>query len=71
MKEYLTIPEAASLLRLGERTTYELARTGRLPGVAKIAGKWLIHRERLLTWLEEGGECPRGRPGARKSGLDV
>lgn len=61
MREYLTIPEAALLLRLGKRTTYELARTGRLPGTAKVAGQWRIHRERLVRWLEQGGECPKVR----------
>ena len=38
-QECLTIPEVAKLLKLGERTVYQLARDGRLVGAAKKNGK--------------------------------
>lgn len=31
--EFLTVPEAAKLLRIGENTAYELVRQGRLPAM--------------------------------------
>ena len=37
--EFLTLPEAAELLRLGQRTLYRLARQGDLPAI-KIGGQW-------------------------------
>ena len=40
--EYLTLPEAAALLRIGERTAYELARKRELPAI-KIGGQWRVH----------------------------
>ena len=56
MPEYLTIDEVCELLQLGKRTVYELARTGRLPGAAKIGGQWRVNRAKLAAWLEAGGE---------------
>lgn len=31
--EFLSVPEAAALLRIGERTTYKLVRGGELPAL--------------------------------------
>jgi excisionase family DNA binding protein len=56
LAEYLTIEEVCVLLKLGKRTVYELARTGRLPGAAKVGGQWRVNRETLTAWLEAGGE---------------
>lgn len=47
--EFLSIPETASLLRIGERTAYKLVREGRLPAL-KLGGQWRIHRPTLLAW---------------------
>lgn len=44
--EYLTLAEAAELLRIGERTCYDLARQRRLPA-AKVGGQWRIRRADL------------------------
>jgi putative molybdopterin biosynthesis protein len=54
--EFLTIPEAAALLRIGERTVYDLARHRRIPA-AKVGGQWRIRRTDLDAWLERGGEA--------------
>jgi len=54
--ELLTIPEAAQLLRIGERTCYDLARSGRIPA-AKVGGQWRIRRRELEAWLAAGGEA--------------
>lgn len=66
--EYLTIPEVAKLLKLGERTVYQLARDGRLGGAAKVGGQWRCEKGALLDWLKRGGEAhvvvsapPKGR----------
>lgn len=56
-QEFLTIPEVAKLLKLGERTVYELARQGRLVGAAKIGGQWRCEVGALTEWLKQGGEA--------------
>lgn len=50
MPDVLTLPEAASYLRLSERTLYDLARARRVPA-AQLGGKWLFPRARLEAWL--------------------
>jgi excisionase family DNA binding protein len=54
--EYLKITEVAQMLRLGERAVYEMLRTGRIPGAAKAGGKWRVDRDKLVGWMEAGGE---------------
>ena len=56
-EEFLTIPDVAKLLKLGERTIYQLARDGRLGGAAKAGGQWRVERSALMAWLEAGGEA--------------
>ncbi len=58
MYELLTIPETSELLRIGERTVYQMCREGRLPA-AKVAGHWRIRRRDLEAWLDAGGELQR------------
>lgn len=66
MIELLTIREVCVLLRVGERTVYDLCREGRLPGAIKVGGQWRVHHERLLKWIEQGGEAGfSGRDGVR------
>lgn len=55
--EYLTLAEAAALLRIGERTAYALARKGELPAM-KVGGQWRVHRPTLLAWSKTGGVAP-------------
>ena len=57
--EFLTVPEVATLLRIGERTAYDLVRGGRVPGAAKVGGQWRIRRRDLDAWIDAGGEAKR------------
>ena len=52
--EYLTISEAAKLLRIAERTLYELARTERFPAM-KIGDQWRISLAALDERSRTGG----------------
>lgn len=54
--EFLILPEVATLLRIGERTAYDLARTHRIPA-AKVGGQWRIRRADLDAWIARGGEA--------------
>ena len=60
MTELLTIDETAALLKLSDRTIYEMLRNGRLPGAAKVSGKWRVDRDKLLAWIAKGGELADG-----------
>lgn len=53
--EFLTVAEAAALLRIGERTAYKLVRDGRIPA-AKVGNQWRIEKGVFETWLAQGGE---------------
>lgn len=53
--EFLTIPEVAALLRIGERTTYDLARKGELVGAVKVGNQWRVDRRVLRQWAEAQG----------------
>ena len=48
----LTIAEVSSALGVSERTIYEMARTGRLPGALRLGGRWLVRRDLLEKALE-------------------
>ncbi|PHK93754.1 DNA-binding protein [Pseudoroseomonas rhizosphaerae] len=63
MPEFLTLKEAAQLLRLSERALYDLARQQRLPAVI-LAGKWIFPRDLLLRWMARaaGPEAARLAP---------
>jgi len=63
MPDFLTLREAAHLLRLSERALYDLARQRRLPA-AFLAGKWVFPRALLLRWMarEAGAEAARLDP---------
>ena len=64
---FLTIPEAARLLRVAERTVYTLARRGDLPGAVKVGNQWRIDRETLMNWVRRQGRGAEGTTG-RSSG---
>ena len=65
MDTFLTISEVSVLLRLGQRTVYELCRQGRLGGAIKIGGQWRVERTALEAWVRQGGgdlkEAPAGQ----------
>jgi excisionase family DNA binding protein len=60
--EYLTLQEAATLLRIGERTAYTRCRSGQFPGAAKVGGRWRVDRVVLERWLRRGGDAPSKTP---------
>lgn len=55
MTEFMTVAEAAALLRIGERTAYKLVRSGRLPAV-KVGNQWRIERRAFDAWVAGGGD---------------
>lgn len=60
--EVMTLEEVAAFLKIGETTAYQLARAGQLPG-RKVGREWRFLRDRVLDWLEQGGEdSPDGPP---------
>ena len=61
MPEYLTIQEVAHLLKLGERTVYDMLRGGRIPGAAKAGNKWRVDQDELVAWMKAGGELAEER----------
>ncbi len=64
--DMLTLAEAAALLRIGERTAYDLARQGRLPA-AKVGSQWRIRLRDLERWLDRGGEAAADRQGGSEA----
>ena len=67
MTELLTIDETAALLKLSDRTIYAMLREGRLPGAAKVSGKWRIDKRKLLAWVARGGELAEQGDATEKS----
>jgi excisionase family DNA binding protein len=61
MPDFITVKEASELLRVTDRTLYDLCRQGKVPGAAKVGGQWRLDRERLLAWLAQGGEAAADR----------
>ena len=53
--DFITIKDVCELLKLSERTVYNLCREGKLGGAAKVGNQWRIDREELLAWLKTGG----------------
>ncbi|WP_338041930.1 helix-turn-helix domain-containing protein [Myxococcus eversor] len=47
---FLTVDEAATLLRVNRKTLYEAIRLGQVPGVARIGKALRIRRDALVTW---------------------
>jgi len=54
-KDILTIEEAAEYLRLGKRSLYKLAKSGKLPA-KMVLNKWRFEREALREWVRTGGK---------------
>ena len=53
---FLTIEEAADLLRISPRSAYTLAREGRLAGAVKVGNQWRVDRDALMAWVKEEGQ---------------
>jgi excisionase family DNA binding protein len=56
--EFLTVDEAAALLRLNRNTLYEAIHKGRMTGVVRVGKRIRIRRAALLPALtpEDGGD---------------
>ncbi|MFB1484199.1 helix-turn-helix domain-containing protein [Corallococcus sp. RDP092CA] len=53
--EFLTVEEAAALLRVNRKTLYEAIRLGQVPGIARLGRVLRIHRDALLAWWPGNG----------------
>ncbi len=62
----LTIAEVCAILRIGDRTAYELCRTGRLGGAVKVGGQWRVDKAEFLKWFKAGGTTARPKKAARR-----
>ena len=49
--EILTIQEIANFLKIKEKTAYDLAAKGKLPGF-KVGGSWRFRRSDIETWID-------------------
>jgi excisionase family DNA binding protein len=68
MKEFLDLHEAMELLGLSNRTIRQMAYEGCLPGSAKLRGKWLVHRDTLVSAFTKAGKgaAEDARPAAEQ-----
>ncbi len=57
--DFITIKQVCDLLKIAERTAYDLCRAGKLPGAAKVGNQWRVNRLKLMDWLEAGGDFER------------
>ena len=48
--DFLTVDEAAALLRVNRKTLYESIRLGQVPGVFHLRRSIRIRRDALLAW---------------------
>jgi excisionase family DNA binding protein len=53
---FLSLDEAKQLLKLSNRTIRQMCYEGRLPGAAKLRGKWLVHRGTLVSTFTKAGQ---------------
>ena len=60
--KFLTIQEVCELLRVSERTVYDLCRSGKLAGAVKVGGQWRVERAAFEAWVRKGGEAASGAP---------
>ena len=58
---YLTIAEAADLMRSTPRALYNLIYKGEFPGVHRYGRRILIRRSALIDWLESSVSPHGGR----------
>ena len=60
VEEYLTVPEAAKLLRVQPRTIYELVYQNRIP-YHKVGDRVLFLHSALVEWTAKQAELDRSR----------
>jgi excisionase family DNA binding protein len=56
MTTYLTIDEAAQLLRITPDYCRDLCRRGKIPGATQVTGRWLVDRAKLMAHLEQSND---------------
>ena len=54
----LRVEEAAEQLSMGRSKTYDLVKSGRLPGVVRIGKSLRISAEALRQWVSEQADNP-------------
>ena len=59
MADFLTTKEVAALLRIKERTVYDLVKEGSIP-VSRVTGKLLFPRELVEAWVRRNAETEGG-----------
>jgi len=52
---FLTVKEVAKLLRLSERTVYNLIRLGKLPA-ARVGGVYRLDQKEVESWAKTSGK---------------
>jgi len=55
MADFRTIKEVCEILRIGERTAYELCRASQLGEAARVGGQWRIEKTAVEAWVKRGG----------------
>lgn len=65
MDELWDIRGVARLLKLSERTVYQMAREGRLPA-RRIGGRWRFRPEEIERWLHDSAGRSRTTPARRE-----
>ena len=59
MADFLTTKEVAELLRIKERTVYDLVKEGSIP-VSRVTGKLLFPRELVEAWVRRNAQTTSG-----------
>ena len=50
------LPWVCELLQISDRNAYEMARTGKLPGVFKVGSQWRINVRLFWAGIDEASE---------------
>ena len=66
--EIMTIEEVAGYLRVSERTVYDWAQKGQLPG-GKLGTTWRFKRSDIESWVNRQLGAPTAPPSTQGSGL--
>ena len=59
--EFVTIDEAAEILRLERKAVYRLAGRGELPGCQRLGRTFRVHLPSMLSWFTSGPRADRKR----------
>lgn len=57
---YWRVPKVAQLMDVPQDTIYEMARRGGLPGLVRVGRLIRVDSEKLLAWLDGGGQALPG-----------